>query len=101
MGNNTFRNEITGGHSFYMGKVIQGADLFCGGGGTSTGLKRACEVLGLNLKLIAVNHWEIAISTHTANHPDADHLCTDLNSVDPRKVVPGGRLDLLVASPEC
>jgi DNA (cytosine-5)-methyltransferase 1 len=82
-------------------QTIKAADLFCGAGGSSTGLRQACETLGLPLNLIAVNHWDIAISTHTANHPEADHLCTDLNSVDPRKIVPGGRLDLLIASPEC
>lgn len=82
-------------------KVIHAADLFCGAGGTSTGLARACESLGLGLSLIAVNHWDIAIQTHTANHPKAQHLCTSLDSVDPRKVVPAGHLHLLVASPEC
>jgi DNA (cytosine-5)-methyltransferase 1 len=82
-------------------RVIKAADLFCGAGGSSTGLRQACEALGLPLNLIAVNHWDIAISTHTKNHPEAEHLCTDLNSVDPRKIVPGGRLDLLIASPEC
>lgn len=80
---------------------IQAADLFCGAGGTSTGLRLACESAGVDLKLIAVNHWDIAITTHTENHPDADHLCASLDSVDPRKLVPGGRLGLLVASPEC
>jgi DNA (cytosine-5)-methyltransferase 1 len=82
-------------------KVIHAADLFCGAGGTSTGLARACESLGMGLSLIAVNHWDIAIKTHTANHPTAQHLCTSLDSVDPRKVVPSGHLHLLVASPEC
>lgn len=82
-------------------KQIIAADLFCGAGGTSSGLRQACERQGIHLKLIAVNHWEIAISTHTANHPEADHVCALLESVDPRTIVPGGRLNLLVASPEC
>lgn len=80
---------------------IIAADLFCGGGGTSSGLKKACLSLGKTVKLIAINHWDVAISTHTANHPDATHLCTEIDSVDPRKAVPGGRLNILVASPEC
>ncbi len=84
-----------------MGKTIKAADLFCGAGGTSTGLARACSELGLGLRLLAINHWDIAIRTHSANHPKADHLCETLDSVDPRKVVQGGKLDLLVASPEC
>ncbi|MGH9769097.1 MAG: DNA cytosine methyltransferase [Blastocatellia bacterium] len=82
-------------------RKIIAADLFCGAGGTSAGLRQACEQKGIGLKLIAVNHWEIAIATHTTNHPEADHPCADLDSVDPRKLIPNGRLDLLVASPEC
>lgn len=80
---------------------ITAADLFCGAGGTSTGLQQACEQAGITLNLIAVNHWDVAISTHSQNHPDADHYCSNLDSVDPRKLVPSGKLDLLVASPEC
>jgi len=84
-----------------MDKTILAVDLFCGGGGTSTGLKKACESLGLILKLIAINHWGIAIATHSANHSYAKHICENIDNVNPRKVVPGGRLGILVASPEC
>jgi DNA (cytosine-5)-methyltransferase 1 len=82
-------------------KIIKAADLFCGAGGTSTGLEKACEDLGYKLDLLAINHWDIAIATHSANHSYARHICETLDSIDPRKVVPGGHLDLLVASPEC
>ncbi len=82
-------------------RTIRAADLFCGAGGTSSGLLDACADLGLKLNLLAINHWPIAIETHSANHPYAEHLCESLDTVDPRKVVPSGRLDLLVASPEC
>ena len=84
-----------------MEKVIYGADLFCGAGGSSTGLELACEEKGFKLKLLAINHWEVAIATHTINHPEANHLCENLDNVNPRKVVPDGYLDILVASPEC
>ncbi len=77
------------------------ADLFCGAGGTSTGLIKAIQSKGLVLNLLAINHWGTAIATHTKNYPWANHLCEDLDNVNPRKVVPGGYLDLLVASPEC
>ena len=77
------------------------ADLFCGAGGSSTGLVRAAEQRTQAIDLLAVNHWPVAVATHTRNHPWARHLCADLSSVDPSKVVPGGRLDLLIASPEC
>jgi len=79
------------------------ADLFCGAGGTSTGLVRACRRLGSGLWLQAINHWDLAIATHQANHPDTypGPLCAGLDNVSPRHVVPGGYLDLLWASPEC
>jgi DNA (cytosine-5)-methyltransferase 1 len=76
-------------------------DLFCGAGGESEGVKQACEQIGRKLKLVAVNHWERAIETHAANHPRAEHHCEDLTTMNPRKAVPGGKLHLLVASPEC
>jgi len=94
---------------------IKAADLFCGAGGTSTGLLQACEAMGLRLDLLAVNHWPLAIQTHMANHPGARHACASLqaidlgpgnlfpsvDAIDPRQAVSGAKLDLLVASPEC
>ena len=80
--------------------LIRAADLFCGAGGSSTGLARACERAGARLQLTAINHWDVAVETHATNHPDARHLCTTLDAVDPRKACPE-RLDLLIASPEC
>jgi len=77
------------------------ADLFCGAGGTSAGLIRAAAERGIPLDLLAINHWPVAVETHQRNHPWARHMCADLSSVDPSKAIPGGRLDLLVASPEC
>lgn len=82
-------------------KTITAADLFCGMGGTSFGLYEAADDLGLSVDLLAVNHWKVAIETHTQNHKLARHLCETLDGVNPRKVVPSGRLRLLVASPEC
>ena len=82
-------------------KTITAADLFCGAGGSSTGLTQACSRLGYHLDLTAINHWSTAIETHSTNHPRARHLCESLDSVDPRKLYPAGRLDLLMASPEC
>lgn len=85
---------------------ITAVDLFCGAGGTSTGLVEAVEeiekVYGIKirLKIVAVNHWPVAIETHSANHNFAQHHCSGLTGVDPMAVIPGP-LDLLVASPEC
>ncbi len=80
---------------------VTAVDLFCGAGGTSTGLGLACKLLGRPVRLLAVNHWDLAVETHAANHPDAEHRCESLDTIDPRKAVPGGRVHLLVASPEC
>jgi DNA (cytosine-5)-methyltransferase 1 len=82
-------------------RIIRAVDLYCGAGGSSRGLKLACDTAGAKLRLIAINHWNVAIATHELNLPDAEHLCTSVDSVDPRSVVPSGHLDLLWASPEC
>lgn len=81
--------------------TIHAVDLFSGAGGTSTGLALAAAERGLRLRLIAINHWEVAIETHSRNHSWATHYNSDLKDVDPRAVVPSGKLRLLVASPEC
>ena len=77
------------------------ADLFCGAGGTSTGALQACAALGRPAHLTAVNHWPVAIATHTANHPDARHICARIEDVAPDSMFTRGQLDLLWASPEC
>lgn len=82
-------------------RPIDAADLFCGAGGTTEGLEQAVRRLGRTLTLTAVNHWKVAIDTHSLNHAEARNLCTGLDTVDPHKLVPSGRLDLLCASPEC
>lgn len=81
--------------------IIKAADLFCGAGGTSTGLVEACDELGMRCELTAINHWDVAIATHTANHASARHLCTNLDVVNPRELYREGELDVLWASPEC
>lgn len=75
-------------------------DLFCGAGGTTTGLLSAAAAMGQRVDLLAINHWSLAIDTHLKNHPDVRHLCESLDNVDPRKVSTG-RLHILCASPEC
>ncbi|GAA0609793.1 DNA cytosine methyltransferase [Kribbella sandramycini] len=69
-------------------------DLFCGAGGSSTG---AVQVPGVTVRL-AANHWNLAVETHNANHPDTDHDCADLSQVEPSRYP---RTDILWASPEC
>lgn len=76
-------------------------DLFCGAGGASAGLVEAAQELGLEVELIAINHWPAAIATHSANYPWARHICARIDQVRPREVVPGGRVHLMIAGPEC
>lgn len=84
-----------------MTRALQVADLFCGAGGSSTGAARALAARGLRMDLVAVNHWPVAIATHEKNHPTAKHFGDDIFKREPQAVVPGGRLDLLMASPTC
>ena len=58
-------------------------DLFCGAGGTSTGVEKA-EINGQQCaKVIAcVNHDENAIASHTANHPETLHFTEDIRTLD-------------------
>lgn len=77
------------------------ADLLCGAGGSSTGCARALAELGLKMELVCVNHWPVALDTHSKNHPEARHYCSDISTVRPHLIVPEGYLDLLMASPTC
>jgi len=77
------------------------ADLFCGAGGTSTGAVQAAERLGYSVQLTAVNHWDRAVATHSANHPSARHVCASVDSLNPRHLFREGELDVLWGSPEC
>jgi DNA (cytosine-5)-methyltransferase 1 len=68
-------------------------DLFCGAGGSSSGLVEA----GFRV-IIAANHWAKAIESHQINHPETDHAQADISQVDPRYFP---TTDVLWASPEC
>ncbi len=91
-------NVSTGSSDFLVSNLVVHN---CGAGGTSQGLILAAQSLGKKVDLTAVNHWKKAVETHAANNPWAKHLCMDVQFVDPRNVVPGGHLDILVASPSC
>lgn len=84
-----------------MTKTFHAIDLFCGAGGTSTGLGMAAAENDIKVQLTAVNHWNVAIQTHAKNHPGVRHLCEPIDHINPRRVFPQGRINLLVASPEC
>lgn len=72
-------------------------DLFCGGGGASTGLE-----MGLRRPVdLCINHNPEAISMHKANHPGAEHLETDIRGVCPVEATKGRPVWWLHASPDC
>jgi DNA (cytosine-5)-methyltransferase 1 len=93
--------EMRGADVSKRPRKILVADLLCGAGGSSTGAARALAELGLEMELVCVNHWPVAIETHTKNHPQARHHCQDIATVRPHLIVPEGYLDLLMATPTC
>lgn len=86
-------------------------DLFCGAGGTSTGVESA-RVAGKKSALVVscVNHDANAIASHSENHPNAQHFTEDIRTLDiaplaahvseMRKKYPFAKL-ILWASLEC
>lgn len=57
-------------------------DLFCGAGGTSTGVENARYAGEQCAKVIAcVNHDSNAIASHAANHPAALHFTEDIRTL--------------------
>lgn len=58
-------------------------DLFCGAGGTSTGVESALINGEQCAKVIAcVNHDANAIASHAANHPEALHFTEDIRTLE-------------------
>ena len=86
-------------------------DLFCGAGGTSTGVELATLHGEKCAKVIAcVNHDAHAIASHLANHPEAKHFTEDIRTLElsplvqiadeARRQHPGAKM-VLWASLEC
>lgn len=58
-------------------------DLFCGAGGTSTGVEHSTLNGEKCAKVIAcVNHDKNAIASHAANHPNALHFTEDIRTLE-------------------
>lgn len=70
------------------------SDYFCGAGGSSSGAE---QVPGVRVR-IAANHWDLAVQTHNANFPHADHDKADISGIDPRR---HPYTDIGWFSPEC
>lgn len=71
--------------------------LFCGGGGSSTGMKWACG----KAPDVAVNHNPASIRMHAANHPETHHDLASVWEVDPVKSAEGRHVRRLWLSPDC
>lgn len=82
-------------------KDLKIIDMFCGGGGESTGLFEAAKEYDFNIKMSAINHWERAIETHSANYPSAEHRCENVQHIEPNTLMASKDTDLLWASPGC
>ena len=90
-------------------KNFRFVDLFCGGGGSITGEIAALKKAGIKYEGRGFNHWDLAIRTIEANHPeivpDFARACADIKTVagSPQSVFDDDpmRLDLLWASPSC
>lgn len=76
-------------------------DMFCGGGGESTGLIQAAHEYDFDVNISAINHWARAIETHAANYPFAEHIRESVEKIDPEKLKAADDTDLLWASPGC
>lgn len=76
-----------------VGERVRIVDLFAGAGGTSTGAVMASASV-----VACVNHWPVAVATHTVNHPATQHHCEDAAILDPT-TLPAH--DILCASPSC
>ena len=82
-------------------------DLFCGGGGSITGAINALRAADMQYDGRCFNHWDLAIRTIQANHPecvpDYGAAVADIDHVSPWKVFADDpkRLDVLWASPSC
>lgn len=88
-------------------KFFRFVDLFCGGGGSITGAVNALRAAGEKYEGRGFNHWETAIRTIQANHPeivpDFARACAPIQSILPDEVfdVDPERIDILWASPSC
>ena len=82
-------------------RTFQIGDMFCGAGGSTTGIQQAIDAMGCRAKIWAFNHWNIAIDTHSSNYADVNHICASVENLDPTTIFPKRELDLLWASPAC
>lgn len=77
--------------------MIRTFDLFCGAGGSSHG-----AVMAGATPVAALDMWDLAIATYQLNFPDTITYRMKAGSLSTRRLLDEvGRIDLLIASPEC
>lgn len=78
-------------------KQVRAIDLFCGAGGSSWGAKCA------GVEIVAgFDMWETAGKVYKDNFPNARFYGAKLEDIQPEELVSElGRIDLILASPEC
>lgn len=77
--------------------MLRTLDLFCGGGGSSWGAKAAGAEIAFG-----VDAWDLATKTFKANFPGAETLTMTLDESSGPELLPSlGKIDLILASPEC
>ena len=63
--------------------MLHYVDLFCGAGGTTTGVEQAhIDNIKCADVIACVNHDPHAIASHLANHPHAKHFTEDIRTLD-------------------
>lgn len=80
-----------------MARAVRSFDLFCGAGGSSCGARSAgAKVVG------GIDAWETAAETFALNFPKAPVWNGRIENLTAKAVAEAaGRVDLLLASPEC
>jgi DNA (cytosine-5)-methyltransferase 1 len=81
--------------------VIQALDCFSGCGGFSSALLRIAHENGFAVSHTMLNHWDKSLETAKLNLGPVKIFNCSITDADPREIVPGGYLDILLASPEC
>lgn len=90
-------NQFSASGKNEMKSEIRVCDLFCGVGGSSRGavLAGVTPVAGLDM-------WDLATDAYQLNFPDAQTYRMKASSLRPQRLLDEvGRIDLLLASPEC
>jgi DNA (cytosine-5)-methyltransferase 1 len=76
---------------------LRGVDLFCGGGGSGWGARKA----GVDI-VCAVDAWPVAAETYKTNFPKAKVISATLDGKSCASILGKvGDIDLILASPEC